>query len=896
METAPKAETGKPEAIAKRDKTEIKNPEHEGHKEDKNVATEVTTEKEAAPLPPQEKASGKADGAEIKTQPTTTTTSAASNNPPVEHDTSTVTAHAENTPDSGKEPLKITARRDEWGVTLNFPWHERTATAVFLRGKYLWIVFNKKKKLDVSSLTQPPASTYIDEVRQMNVKGHSVLHITTRGTTDAIVKKTSGKEIWTVTLTAEPLIPASPIQVQHNTAPPLRPHFFLPVLQISEPVKLKDPLIGDQLLVIPLYKPGEAVSRTRKTVEFNLLKTAQGIAVEPLSDELRTVMLRNGIKLSVPGGLQLSSDQPAVANDKPDRSVSGGKTFFPYDEWKTEDGTAFFERKNELLLEAGTGNDQQKMKARLDLAKLYLGEGLASEALGILDTIKSDDLNFYLGARAAALHGAANFLLLRLGEASRDFSSVELDGLKETELWRGIMDTVFGRKDGGFDYLGYDKNYISKYPPLIRQKLALIAADRYIARQQFNKAIKIFEGLNKDNILKPISDEVDYMIGQISEQTGQIANAIQLWEKLARVDNPNRSVRARAEFSLVNLMLKENEISLEDAISRLDRLRIVWRGDGLEIALLEQLGNLYQQNGDFINSLRAYRELVTYFPHLPNRLEITQHMAQMFVHLFNEGGADDMQPLDALSLYYEFRELTPIGEEGDKMIRNLADRLAAVDLLDRAAALLQHQVRFRLAGEERSRVGARLAVLHLLNRQPEKALDVLKVTGYGRNPDELDQERRLLAARALADMKKFDRALQIIEDDFTPQALALKQELLWETKNWTDLIALAEETMGNREDPTKPLSKEETETLLRLAVAYMFQREYSQLRYLKDYFTPLLPEEGPERDMFAYVTGDSGPVDHENLANLTRDIANIQSFISKYRERIEQAGLSSVAQ
>ncbi|WP_204305919.1 hypothetical protein, partial [Stenotrophomonas maltophilia] len=74
-----------------------------------------------------------------------------------------------------------------------------------------------------------------------------------------------------------------------------------------------------------------------------------------------------------------------------------------------------------------------------------------------------------------------------------------------------------------------------------------------------------------------------------------------------------------------------------------------------------------------------------------------------------------MKPVDALALYYDFRDMTPQGRRGDEIIRRLADRLANMDLLDQAASLLQHQVDRRLTGAARSQVAARLAVVHLMN-------------------------------------------------------------------------------------------------------------------------------------------------------------------------------------
>ena len=70
-----------------------------------------------------------------------------------------------------------------------------------------------------------------------------------------------------------------------------------------------------------------------------------------------------------------------------------------------------------------------------------------------------------------------------------------------------------------------------------------------------------------------------------------------------------------------------------------------------------------------------------------------------------------MSAIKALSLYYDFRELTPVGRRGDEMVRRLADKLVEVDLLGRAAELLNHQVENRLKGAARSQIAADLAVV-----------------------------------------------------------------------------------------------------------------------------------------------------------------------------------------
>ena len=89
-------------------------------------------------------------------------------------------------------------------------------------------------------------------------------------------------------------------------------------------------------------------------------------------------------------------------------------------------------------------------------------------------------------------------------------------------------------------------------------------------------------------------------------------------------------------------------------------------------------------------------------------MAVAARMSAVFTGLFYKSRSD-LPPLLALTLFEEFKELTPPGEEGDAVILNLAERLVEIDLLDRAAGVLETQVEFRLKGQARARVAARLA-------------------------------------------------------------------------------------------------------------------------------------------------------------------------------------------
>src|SRR3546814_2925086 len=96
-----------------------------------------------------------------------------------------------------------------------------------------------------------------------------------------------------------------------------------------------------------------------------------------------------------------------------------------------------------------------------------------------------------------------------------------------------------------------------------------------------------------------------------------------------------------------------------------------------------------------------------------------------FKSLYLGDGPTKVPPLLALAPYDEFREPTPAGAEGDRLIAGLADRMVEIDLLERADKLLADQIRYRLLGAARADTGARLAEIRLLDRRPDDALAAL---------------------------------------------------------------------------------------------------------------------------------------------------------------------------
>ena len=178
-------------------------------------------------------------------------------------------------------------------------------------------------------------------------------------------------------------------------------------------------------------------------------------------------------------------------------------------------------------------------------------------------------------------------------------------------------------------------------------------------------------------------------------------------------------------------------------------LRWAWRGDTFEFNVLSNLGQFYLDKKDYRNGLIKLRMAANYFSNTPYALASQRKMEDIFLDLYLYDKADELPPLTALALFDEFRDLTPVTPEGDVMIQKLANRLIDVDLLGRAGLILDHQVRLRLTGVQKSKVGKRLAEVRLLDRNPKLALAALDISEI-EEPIDLELARHRLYLRVLS--------------------------------------------------------------------------------------------------------------------------------------------------
>ena len=253
-------------------------------------------------------------------------------------------------------------------------------------------------------------------------------------------------------------------------------------------------------------------------------------------------------------------------------------------------------------------------------------------------------------------------------------------------------------------------------------------------------------------------------------------------------------------------------------------------------------------------------------------------MSDVFANYFISGGGKDMPPVQALAFYYNFQQLTPVGQKGDEMIRHLADRLVQVDLLPQAAQLLDYQIQNRLhGGVAKAQVAARLASIYLMDQKPKDALKAIRETRQVQLPDQLQEERRLLEARTLSDLHQYDNALDLLAQMKDKKAALLRCDVLWDAARWPEAGAAIEAQLGDAWKKDGPLDKETRFDVMRTAIAYSMAQDEDGLGRLRKKFGNKM-QQSPDAIAFAAVTDPIGAGNGGAFRDAVRRIASVNTL------------------
>ncbi|MGH6945972.1 MAG: hypothetical protein ACREDZ_01475, partial [Kiloniellales bacterium] len=658
-------------------------------------------------------------------------------------------------------------------------------------------------------------------------------------------------------------------------------------------IRLPSPSGGHELIVAPLAAAGVAMASAQDFPQLRLLETYQGAVVQPLADGVLARVVADELLVGTAEGLYATA--PAVSDVATQAPAEVGRVMGPrlldLAAWRQGGPEDFLSNKQRLHRQVAAAAPEERPFARLALARFLFAHGLAAETLGTVRLVSADDPRMAEDPELRLIAGASQVLLEDYAEAREALASPALAADPDAALWQAALAAAgqsWSAAAAGF--AGKDA-LIADYPPSVRNELRLLAAEARLAIADSGTASQLLDAVRADRPNSVAQARIAFLEGKRLLLDGDVAAASAIWRDLA-YGRPGPS-SARARLALVEQGLADATMTPEQAIAELEHLRFAWRGDAFEFALLQRLGELYLQIGEPRAGLRTLREAASNFPESARSEAVAARMSEVFRDLFLGEPADGVPALRALAIYEEFKELTPVGTEGDRVIANLADRLVAVDLLNRAGKLLESQLRHRLTGIDKARVGARLAVIRLLDRDPAAALEALAISDAKGLEVPLLRERRHLEAQALSSLGRDTAALALVAGETDEQGLRLKAEILRKAGKWSDAAKALMAVAPSSPPVDRGLTHLESQTLTDLAVALTLGGERAALKKLDERFGAAMAET-PQAAAFKLLAGDLGGNGGLSIAQELVKVDQAEAFLTSYRQRLQQANLSGL--
>ncbi|MDK9696692.1 MAG: hypothetical protein OEL76_09890 [Siculibacillus sp.] len=789
-------------------------------------------------------------------------------------------------------PVRVEAKRIGNIVRMNFPFPSRIAGAAFKRDETLWVVFDTDEVIDIEAIA-PNLGPLAGKVGLVRSNGWQALRI---GLTEPLLT-TLGADgnSWILTIGEMVLEPARPLKLRRFVRADGNASLKVELPDGGTVHEIADPDVGDRIAVVTAHGPARGLLKVQNFVDVETLPSAHGIAVVPRGDDLQVTLENGVVTIGRERGLNLSTGSLERSEGPVPRSQTGIHRI-PVDPrmFDRSDAPGFEDRARSLLKAVIETRDGARRQARIDLAEFYIGHRFAPEALAQLRILAAEEPGVTADPGFIVLFGAAQTLAGRGVQAREALSRSEVQENSDGALWRTIAAADQARWDDARENALKATGVLGAYPRPIQNLFNLAAAEASIELNDFGNGEARLAEIETESLTPDLAGRFENLQARLADAGGRNEDAAERWKR-ARATGDRRA-QAEADYRETRALARDGKIEREEAIDRMKSLAFGWRGDEIELRTLRFLAGLLADGGQYRDAFQAMRSAVMVAPNSETTRLLQDEMGRRFLALYLDDADKALQPVEALSLYYDFREMVPIGRRGDEVVRKLADRLVAVDLLPQAAELLSYQVDNRLKGAARAQIAADLAVIHLLDRKPDRALAVLNKTRQSQLPLSLERQRRLVEVRALADAGRLDTALELLSSLTGNDALRLRADILWKGKRWREAGEKLEAMLGGRWSDKTPLDDQERQDVLRAAIAYALANDQLQLDRLRAKFGTKMAE-SPNARTFDVVTR---PIQTQGgeFREIAKELASVDTmrrFLEEYRAQYLDPKATTIA-
>lgn len=781
-----------------------------------------------------------------------------------------------------KTDAKVVTKMVGQTLRLTVPFGQPVAGAVFQRAQTLWMVFDADAPLDVSEITKN-GEDRIQDVSHIVSGRMQILRLKLKRRFLATASPRPRE--WVVSIGDLVIDPTTPVSLERALRTDGRTKVVVNLPDNGQVHWISDTEVGDQLAVVTAFGPARGLIKRQEFVEFAALPTAHGLAFQPIADDLAVRIAFSEVVVTRDAGLTVSAGRTQTYVPGAKATADGTRPgFVDFESWQQGDERNYRFHTQRLTRAIAHMDETERVGARLELARLYLAHGLGAEANGELNLAVEDDPEIENEPMFRAMRGIAKIFANHLEDASTDFAVHGLSQDPHSALWRGVIAARTGQWRAAQRAFDEGEVALDAYPAEHQAHFRVAAAQAALMVNDLESASQNLDALPLFDLDPADQRKTKLLRGQLNRALGKSNEALALFTELE--NGRWGSIAAEAKFNRLSLEVQAGTIPDAEAIEALETMAISWRGDDVELSVMQTLAELLVKTGNFQRALSVMREAVISHNGEERTRQIHEEMTQIFEQIFLEDSLEEMKPLTALSLYYDFRELTPVGRRGDEMIRKLVRRLIEVDLLSQAADLLNHQVEKRLTGSARAQVASDLSLIYLMDHKPERALRAIRRTRQAILPVSLQQKRNILEARALAELGRVEIAVELLNSMEGADIEELKADALWRGKRWQDAGMQFEKMLGDSWQADEEFGDNHRFNVMRAGISFALANDRIGLERLRRKYISKMSA-SPDSVKFDVVTkvGDQNVVAFNNLAAEIAEIETLSTFVKNFQER-----------
>jgi hypothetical protein len=507
-----------------------------------------------------------------------------------------------------------------------------------------------------------------------------------------------------------------------------------------------------------------------------------------------------------------------------------------------------------------SSSDLQRDQNRIEIARLNVNYSRLTEALDIMQSVPKFEENGYPKSTTTRIMLGALLAIAGRTDAAEELLSIEGEPETERKLWLGYTKEKQRKYHEAQDLMRENIDISLGYPFSLQKELRLSLARALLKEEQISIMQDQIDTLISILGEEDLPAEADLLVAKAALLKGDRGQAEALLAEVA--NSPDKEFAIDAQYEYLMLLYSRGDIARAQAIDALKELRFMWRGGEVEEQVLYKLGRMLVAAERYREGLDQLKFFNIFFPESQYRTEITALMSETFMGLLQQDGSSgNLDTIATLGLYYDFRELTPPGEQGDMLITYVAMKLKSIGLHNRAIELLENQYRYRAEGnkERQARLAYTIAESYYGQEDYPSALFILKETKAYPMDKDLHYKRTLLDAKiAFAEKRHADAIAALEEYKTRKEARITLSNVVWDSNDFDKFMEFVEPQFVSS-SPFESWTPEDRVNFKRLAFIYNNKGQIRNLEGLRNKYINKLVNPYDQR-YFEILLKDKGSV------------------------------------